>query len=425
MNQWRKKRLQCGILVIFGIAFLATNLLAQDSAAVPQITTEERLPGVGLAEGITQMTGVAISPLVGVSAVGIWKYFKTDAENRHLLPWFCHPVFWGIGLGVVALCFFKDSIGAGAPKFIKKPLDFIELFEDKFSAVVASTAFVPFVAKQIAENFSAPEVASGIGEDGALLAMAPINLLWILLPLSILGFFTVWVVSHAINVLVMLSPFGLLDSFLKLSRTALLSFLALLYALNPVVAAVLSLIIVVVAAFLAPSAFRLGVFGTVMAGDYLISLFKKRTFESGDRVRGFLVRQASANLKARSFCELKRGENGEVHFESRRAFFGPKRTLVLPNDEPPVLAKGLIFPSLNVADSESGKDRQFIFLMPRHRHHLESVGRELAIVEIRETPIVRGAKAMWGWLGDTVRAGRNKVIEMKPNRGPIALDGGD
>ena len=86
MNQWRKKRLQCGILVIFGIAFLATNLLAQDSAAVPEITTEERLPGVGLAEGITQMTGVAISPLVGVSAVGIWKYFQNRRGEPSFAP---------------------------------------------------------------------------------------------------------------------------------------------------------------------------------------------------------------------------------------------------------------------------------------------------------------------------------------------------
>lgn len=33
------------------------------------------LPGIGLAEGISEITGVAISPLLGVSTVGAWKYW--------------------------------------------------------------------------------------------------------------------------------------------------------------------------------------------------------------------------------------------------------------------------------------------------------------------------------------------------------------
>ena len=103
---------------------------------------EARLPGVDLAEGITEITGVAISPMLGVSAVGAWHYFHTPEENRDALPWFCHPVAWGIGSGILLLCLLKDVLGTGAPALLKKPLDVAELFENKASAAVAFSSHV-------------------------------------------------------------------------------------------------------------------------------------------------------------------------------------------------------------------------------------------------------------------------------------------
>ena len=79
-----------------------------DPGSMSRLTSDDRLPGIGLAEGITQVTGVAISPLLGVSGVGAWQYFRTPETLRDQLPWFCHPVAWGIGAGLLALCFLKD-----------------------------------------------------------------------------------------------------------------------------------------------------------------------------------------------------------------------------------------------------------------------------------------------------------------------------
>ena len=39
-------------------------------AEMQKITADPRLPGIALSEGISQVTGTAISPLLGVSAVG-------------------------------------------------------------------------------------------------------------------------------------------------------------------------------------------------------------------------------------------------------------------------------------------------------------------------------------------------------------------
>ena len=66
------------LLFLAFAAFLLAPALAQTDgpeatlapAATPVPADALRLPGVSLAEGITQVTGVAISPLLGVCGVG-------------------------------------------------------------------------------------------------------------------------------------------------------------------------------------------------------------------------------------------------------------------------------------------------------------------------------------------------------------------
>src|SRR5687768_10667588 len=145
------------LLVLTAVAMSISNVTAavaqaQGPGTVPVVenAVDNTLPGVALAEGISQITGVAISPLLGVSAVGAWRYYRTPAALRERLPWFCHPVAWGFGLGLLALCFLKDLFGTATPALLKKPLDLLELFENKVSGLVASAAIVPLIAAQMA-----------------------------------------------------------------------------------------------------------------------------------------------------------------------------------------------------------------------------------------------------------------------------------
>ncbi|MCB1076664.1 MAG: hypothetical protein KDM64_02450, partial [Verrucomicrobiae bacterium] len=77
------------------IASLCTGMVVEKLAAAEkepetpnpgELTKEAYLPGVGLARGITQLTGVAISPMLGVSTVGAWHYFRTPESLRKDLP---------------------------------------------------------------------------------------------------------------------------------------------------------------------------------------------------------------------------------------------------------------------------------------------------------------------------------------------------
>ncbi len=380
---------------------------------------ESRLPGVGLAEGLTQITGVAISPLLGVSALGAWNYFRTEPENRHLLPWVCRPVFWGIGFGILAIVFFKDAIGTIVPAFLKEPLDLIELFEDKFSALIAGTAFIPFIVEQYALHEGPVGVDEPLAGTATIPVLAEISPLWILTPLALAGFAVVWVVSHTINVLIVLSPFGFLDALLKLGRFCVLSLMVVFYMISPVIAAFLAMIITAVCAYLAPSAFRLGFYGSVVSADYFRSVFRRESPDPG-KIRCFLAKRGNRRLKVRTLGRVASGTDGHVLFRSRRLFFGPWRSVRLPANGALFLTNGFIFPTVEAVCGESGRTETLLHLLPRYRHHGESVA-ELLGVEFRETPMLRGFNATKQWITKFLRAGREQAIEAMSSSGEIAV----
>ena len=378
------------------------------------------LPGVSLATGMSEITGVAISPLLGVSGVGLWTYLRTPVEHRDSLPWYCQPLAWGIGLFVLTLCLFKDTLGAMLPPFFKKPLDLIELFENKASALIASAAFVPLVVNQISVDLAATgtqaAAGSALSSDALMAQVSPLaavslSLHWFLLPLCLIGFFLVWIVSHAINILILLSPFALLDTMLKAARLSLLSVLAVAYAINPILAAILSGCVILVAAMLAPSAFRLAVFGTFMGTDYLRSvLWKERESES---VRGFLAKRGGKLLKARAFGSLRQSDDGEIVFESRYCFFGPVRSLNLTDSGSLMIRNGMLFPSVLRSGGEGGASQCLFHLLPRHRHQIHRISENLGMGEARETALNRGIVAMKEWLRETLRVGKGAMLSQR------------
>src|SRR5262245_50674215 len=116
-----KPMLGCGwvVLVLLVVAEVAQ---ASEPPSKPRST---ETPGIAAAQAISTITGVAISPLLGVSGVGAYKWFKTSPEQRGRLPWFAQPWFWVPALVLVALAFVKDTFGAVLPTAVKKPFDVV------------------------------------------------------------------------------------------------------------------------------------------------------------------------------------------------------------------------------------------------------------------------------------------------------------
>src|SRR5258708_5282923 len=109
---------------------LCCAVLFADSA--PAAEKKEKAPGIELATMASQVTGIAISPLLGVSGVGAYQYFKASTpEEKAQLPWFAQVSFWLPALLLVGVCAIKDTFAAMMPPGMKKPLDVAEPVENK------------------------------------------------------------------------------------------------------------------------------------------------------------------------------------------------------------------------------------------------------------------------------------------------------
>ncbi len=127
-------------------ALFALPLLAS-SRPVPAAASGKGGSAVGtqLASTLTQITGIAISPMLGVSALGAWKWWQAETpEQKAALPWYGDPKYWVLGLLVVGAVALKDGAGAALPPGWKKPLDVAETLENKLSGIVAAGAVIPF-----------------------------------------------------------------------------------------------------------------------------------------------------------------------------------------------------------------------------------------------------------------------------------------
>ncbi len=350
-------------------------------------------PGVEVAQAISTITGVAISPLLGVGAIGAWKYSKTPPEKRAGLPWFAQPWFWVPALLLVTLVFVKDTAGAALPTALKKPLDVAEVFENKISALVAAGAFVPIIAL-IAQAAAEADQASYQGT--LLAAFNPTSLLsFITVPVAIMAFFVVWMVSHVINVLIIVSPFTTVDAALKSVRLALLSSVTLTSFAHPYVGAAWALIIIAVSYFLAGWSLRLTVFGTVFAWDY-VTFHSARTKPDPERNHVFTAK-AIEEAPIRSYGRLTREANGRLVLTYRPWLVLPARQQALPEGTY-AIGRGLLHPELLKVEGE--ETHAVITLPPRYNGHEEELNHIYQLAGIQSV----GLQAWWDWIKGAFRS---------------------
>lgn len=405
------------LIPLIAALFVVSGGLAADTPAVlltpPGLPQTDRLPGVDLAEGLSQITGTAISPLLGVSSVGAWRYFHTPESLRAALPWFCHPRVWGFGFAVLALCFFKDLFGTIAPPLLKKPFDIAELFENKLSALVASAAFVPFIASQMAQHFSAADhaqIAAPSHIHYAALLPIPIatfafDFRLFAIPLAILAFLTVWLAGHVINVLIALCPFGFIDALLKLAKLTLLSSVVLSYLVNPYIGAVVSLMILCCAAVMAPWAFRLSRFGTLMSLD-TIAPARARRAARPDEPHCFLA-CALPNAPVRTYGRFARSSDGCSQFKFRRWLLS-RCTMPIPPGTT-AISQGVVFPSVLHTPDPATPMRPLLNLLPRYRGLESAIAVHFGISDILSSPLLKGFKAVRAWIGEIITSNRTRL----------------
>ena len=363
---------------------------AAATAAPPAKSAGDATPGIKAAQTLSEVTGIAISPLLGVGAIGAVKYMRASEAERAKLSWYAQPWFWIPALLIVGLCMTKDSLGTVLPVSLKKPLDVLELFENKASALVATGAIVPLVM----EVFNAARPESALLAPGfATGHFAAVDVSWLgnllLVPVALLAYGVVWIVSHTINVLILVSPFTTVDAVLKSFRAALLASVAGTHWINDYAGAIWAGLIVLCCLPLAGWALRLAVFGHLFAWD-LVSLRRMRFKPDASAQWAFTTREWKA-LPARTYGRLARTPTGELIFNYRPLLVLAPKTAALPAGQY-AIGRGLFHPELLRLEGESATD--YLNFPPRFKGHEEALAQACGAVEVRDV----GLLAAWTWI---------------------------
>lgn len=363
---------------------------AAPGSAQPKRNGSTKTPGVEAAQTLSTVTGVAISPLMGVGAVGCYYWFKAPEQKRSGLPWFAQPWFWVPALLLVAVAGLKDILGTAAPTSLKKPFDVAEAIENKVSALVAAGAFIPLIISIFPEAAGdgtwAPAdagfAAIGLGTLGNAL----------LVPFALALFAVVWMASHAINMLILLSPFSTVDAALKSLRLGLLAVVTSSAFINPYLGAAVSVVVIVFCYSIAGWSFRLGVFGTIYIWDF-VTLRRKRTQPGAEHNRCFMARRTE-DVPVRTYGRLVSDPQGGLRFIYRPLLILKSRALTLPAGQY-VIGRGLFCPELDRVEAER-ITALFIF-PPRFLTHEEALARAYGLGEVRDIGLLKGMKAAWKW----------------------------
>lgn len=366
---------------------------ARPAAAAPAASSSKSAstPGIELAQTLSTITGIAISPLLGVGAIGCWHYIQCPSGRRHTLSWYAQPWFWLPALILVGLLAAKDVAGTALPSGLKKPVDVAEAIENKISGLVATGAIVPLMGTILAS--ASPQTQNLLAHTGLAWIDANDLLQIAATPFALAAYAVVWMTSHAIHVLILLSPWGVIDAILKGFRTALLSALAGIATINPWWGATFSVILIIVSYFLAGWSFRLTVQGWIFCWDF-ITLRRLRFEPHGTEEWAFAARRIG-KTPIRSYGRLIKRADGQLEFRYRP-------WLVLPEQAELLGAKGLhvgrafIHPTLESCQDDG--DQTVLNFPPRYRTHEDALARNYGL-SITEIGVLGGLK----WIGRSLK----------------------
>jgi hypothetical protein len=406
------------------LASLALPVWSQNPGApAPKATdtTSVVARGQAISGAVSVITSTAVSPLLGVCVLGSYEYFKASSADRARLPAYASPWFWVPVAILLILILVKDTIGGFTP-MIKKPLDAVEvLMLNKASLIFIG---FPVVFHQVAKLAGLDSIAQvfawlGRGLDPLVYAAdasssmlhgatqtatetaTEITTTLLMLVLGLVAMFAVWLVGHSVDVLILLSPFPFLDLLLKGIRTAVFAVLVGSSLLNRSLGLAIALFVIVVSLLLMGWAFRLAVFGAILAWDILGTMVFGLRAEpnAADGVAGFTARRIKA-LPKRTYGKVVPVPGGKLEFHCRRLLVGDTRRYPLDDPGSFEIGRGLFQPSI-IRVKENKEEHQILFrLLPRYRGSEESLRSTLGISTVRDIRVPRGLKAFWNWLSD-------------------------
>lgn len=355
----------------------ANSIQPQPNSPTPNQNAEGR--ATEIASGINQITGLAINPLLMLIVIGVHDYYSPTPGKA--LPIHANPWFWG------SLCaLFATTLGLRllTPLFpgVGKILKGFILVEQKIMGLLAAGLLIPTIASTLenagftSNNHAQVAAAGFFGNAGYVVA-------------GLLIYSLVWVVSHVIDSLVLLSPFALIDATLLTVRMALLAILAGAYFINPVFSAGLCCVLIVICFLIVGWCIRINILASTFAFD-LLTLRCKWMRPNQWPIRVFITGK-SGLAPTRTRGLLERDPDG-LRVRWRKFYWFTKRSTVLHRSSAK-LVRGVVWSELSAESSP--KVLVTLILPPRYINHGQWIAEHL------EIPVVNG----------TIRRGMAGVAE--------------
>ncbi|MBE2253713.1 MAG: hypothetical protein IAE78_29560 [Myxococcus sp.] len=340
--------------------------------------------GEVLSRELTEVLGVSLSPLLGMGAVGCWRWVshRSDPGER---PWTERPWFFA---PLLALTFIL-RLGSKVP-LIKRFFKGLAVFESKLSALL----FLPLTSVALSS-------VEGREAMGALLLDAVVPSAWAAeamagspggfteavgaVALSALGF-TVWLAGHSVRVLCVLSPFEAVDLLLKSVKATLIIALVSADAISPWLGLSLAALYALVALAMAGWSFRLAVFGAIFCLDVF-----RITGRSAGASPYLAFASRLPGVPRRTVGRLSK-EGEEVVFEWRPWLVRPTRRVVVRDAS--AVERGLVHPVLLDAQRNV-----LVRFPPRYRGASATLAGSLGL-PVEEPPVLRGWRAARAWLSE-------------------------
>jgi hypothetical protein len=398
------------LMAILIFPFVVLGQTNEQEAPDEQEAQQQLKSGEKVSTALAAITSTAISPLVGVCALGAWQYYRTPSERRGQLPLIEKPKFWIPIMVLLILIFIKDTVGGFAP-LIKKPLDAIEVLFVNHAALVL-IAF-PVVLNQVARVmgleslrglfgylFSEPTVYAATAQmSGAHHALSVATAAFYTI-VGLIVAFVVWLVGHSFDVLALISPFPFVDFWLKIIRNTIFAVLAITSVITPHLGLLLCLLVIVFSFLVFGWALRTAVFGTVFAWELLLVLFfdAQSKPKPGEGVPAFSTRLRK--VPRRTYGRLYAGQDGMLQFAYRRLLVGPEKKVAVGRASGFEVGQGIFFPSVIEPIESTGKHRLVFRLLPTHRGAEESVRSCLDLAKVRDVRFTKGLRSFWAFVTD-------------------------
>jgi len=385
------------ILILLPTSVFADNPLAMKEHEIININS--------IALATSQLTGMAISPLLVTGIIGAYKYYNLPSEHRSSLPWYFQPWFFIMCLAITVPELVTAVIkmtGVEVTGVVNKVADTLKIFNKTAGLLLATPVLLdiinPFAALTANHIYEAMQASNTY-----MVYASSFPTEWLYtIPLFIWGiitaicmffvFIAIWLFNMVFDFLIFLCPFGQVEIVLKAIRGTYFAFLIGLTFINPLLGFLMTLPLIIVSLLMFAWSVRRTVMGVVYMKDILSVFSKKPPVTIGNK--GVLAFSEAGLKMAKKRIGWLKEEDGKWKFTYRRFFLFKKTKTADKFDS--VLRKGFFY-----SDVRNNK-LPVCSLPPRYQKIDSQIQSYLNIDRFEETAIKRGLKAALAWLKEII-----------------------